>query len=57
VEYAYRYQQDYQIVLWAQADSRETLISSYETIAHLLNLPVGDAQEQTFTVQVVTHHG
>jgi hypothetical protein len=40
VEYAYRYHQDYQAVLWAHAENVETLTSSYTEIATLLNLPV-----------------
>ena len=38
VEYAYRFHQDYQVVLWARAESTEALTSSYVTIATLLNL-------------------
>ena len=53
VEYAYQYHQEYQMVLWVQADSRETLISSYVTIAGLLKLPEKDAQDRTLTVQAV----
>ncbi len=53
VEYAYRYHQDYQVVLWARAESREALISSYVTIASLLRLPEKDAQDQAITVQAV----
>jgi hypothetical protein len=29
LEYAYRFRQDYQAVLWAQADTREAFTSSY----------------------------
>ena len=53
VEYAYRFHQDYQAVLWAHAESTETLISSYTEIATLLNLPVKDAQEQKVITQAV----
>ncbi len=53
VEYAYRYHQDYQVVLWARAESTEALTSSYVTIATLLNLPEHEAQEQEITVQAV----
>ena len=53
VEYAYRFHQDYQAVLWAHAESTETLISSYTEIATLLNLSVKDAQEQTVIIQAV----
>jgi tetratricopeptide (TPR) repeat protein len=62
LEYAYRYHQDYQIVLWARAESTEALIASYMTIASLLRLPEREAQEQDITVQAVkswlqTHQG
>src|SRR6266702_4348869 len=53
VEYAYRYHQDYQVVLWARAESIEALTSSYVTIATLLNLPEHEAQEQKITIQAV----
>src|SRR5271170_493812 len=53
VEYAYRYQQEYQAVLWARAESHETLTSSFVEIAALLELPQKDEQDQTLTVQAV----
>ena len=53
VEYAYRYHLDYQVVLWARAESIEALTSSYVTIATLLNLPEHEAQEQKITMQAV----
>ena len=62
VEYAYRYHQDYKVVLWARAESTEALTSSYDTIASLLNLPEKEVQKQAITVQAVktwlqTHRG
>ena len=53
IEYAYRYHQDYQVVLWARAESQDALTSSYVAIASLLNLPEKEAQEQAITVQAV----
>ena len=53
VEYAYRFQQDYQVVLWARAESTEALTSSYVTIATLLNLPEQESQDQKITVEAV----
>jgi hypothetical protein len=38
LEYAYRYHQDYQAILWARADSPEALVSSYVAFATLLRL-------------------
>ncbi|GLV56312.1 tetratricopeptide repeat protein [Dictyobacter sp. S3.2.2.5] len=52
-EYAYRYHQDYETVLWARAESQDTLISSYIAIAKLLNLPECDAEEQEITIEAV----
>jgi hypothetical protein len=53
VEYAYRYHQDYQAVLWAHAESHETLTSSFVEIATLLDLPQKNEQDQTIIVQAV----
>ena len=36
VEYAHRYQQEYQAVLWVFAETRESLISGYMAIARLV---------------------
>jgi tetratricopeptide (TPR) repeat protein len=62
VEYAYRFHQDYQVVLWARAEDTEALTSSFITIATLLNLAEQKAQDQTITVDAVktwlqTHSG
>src|SRR2546423_4471615 len=53
VEYAYRYRDEYQHVLWVQANTRETLTSSFVTLAGLLNLPEQGAQDQSLTIQAV----
>ena len=53
VEYAYRYAQDYEVVLWARAESTDILTSSYNTIAGLLNLPEQHAEEQEITIRAV----
>ena len=53
LEYAYRYYQDYQAVLWAHAESTEALISSYVAIAKLLRLPEHEAKKQEVIVQAV----
>ena len=53
VEYAHRYHQEYQAVLWARAESHEALTSSFVEIATLLDLPQKDEQDQTITVQAV----
>jgi hypothetical protein len=46
LEYAYRYQHDYQAVLWARADSEDVLFSDFVFIAHVLNLPDKDEPDQ-----------
>ena len=50
VEYAYRYTGDYKTILWARADSRETLVSDFVSIANLLKLPEKDEQDQSRVV-------
>jgi tetratricopeptide (TPR) repeat protein len=62
LEYAYRYHQDYQAILWARAESTEAVVSSYVAISSLLRLPECDAKEQEVIVQAVktwlqTHRG
>ncbi len=53
IEYAYRYRQEYQMVLWAHADTTEALNASYIEIAKVLQLPQKDAQKQEVIVQAV----
>ncbi|MDQ2888143.1 MAG: tetratricopeptide repeat protein [Chloroflexota bacterium] len=53
VEYAYRYHQDYDAVLWAPAETREELLASYSTLATLLNLPERVAGDQEITIAAV----
>jgi tetratricopeptide (TPR) repeat protein len=55
VEYAYQHRQDYQAILWARADTHEALVSGYVEIAHLLNLPHKDEQDQALVVKAVLH--
>lgn len=53
VEYAYQHRQDYQTVLWAQAENAETKASAFTTIATLLQLPEHHANEQEIIVRAV----
>lgn len=53
IEYAYRYGQEYQTVLWVKAETTETLNASYTEIARLLRLSQKDAKEQSVIVQAV----
>jgi hypothetical protein len=40
-------------VLWASAESQEALLSSYNELAILLNLPEREASEQQIIIQAV----
>jgi tetratricopeptide (TPR) repeat protein/DNA-directed RNA polymerase specialized sigma24 family protein len=62
VEYAYRYHQDYQAILWTSAERAESLVSSFVALAGLLHLPEQEAKGHETIVQSVkrwleTHHG
>ena len=46
VEYAYRYHDAYKAILWARADSHETLVSDVVSMVTLLKLPEKDEQDQ-----------
>ena len=51
--YAYRYAQQYSAVLWARAESNDSLTASYSQIAELLKLPERTASEQQITTNAV----
>src|SRR5262249_5287193 len=53
VEYAYRHRAGYQVVVWAKAHSRETLVIDFAAIAKLLSLPERDAEDQNLIVDSV----
>src|SRR2546421_3509116 len=53
VEYAYRYRDEYQFVLWMQANTSEALLANFVALARVLDLPEKDAQEQQITVQAL----
>ena len=55
IEYAYRYRDSYQTVLWARAESRDLLISDYLVMASLLKLPKHNEQDQNKAVKAVIH--
>jgi len=50
VEYAYRYRDEYHIVLWVRAAARVSLIADFVTIAGLLHLPEKDEQDQKIVI-------
>ena len=53
VKYAYKYRDEYKYILWANADSLETLIPDFVAIAKMLNLPNKDAKEQNLVITSV----
>lgn len=52
-EYAYRYRESYQAVLWVRAENIETLNASYSELAVLLNLSEQQEQNQDALVLAV----
>ncbi len=53
VEYAYRYRESYEAVLWARADSVDLLTSDFLLIAALLKLPQRNDPDQSVVVKAV----
>lgn len=53
IEYAKRHRGEYQAVLWAVAESRESLISDFVNIASVLKLPEMNAQDHNLVVRAV----
>ncbi len=53
VEYAYRYSERYETVLWATASSRHTLVADFMKLASLLDLPAPNEQEQDIVIAEV----
>lgn len=53
VKYAYQYWDEYKYILWANADSYDTLILDFIAIANMLNLPNKDAKEQNLVITSV----
>ncbi len=53
LEYAYRHMQNYQALLWARADSRDSLVASFLQMADALVLPERDEQNQSAVVAAV----
>ena len=53
LEYAYRYYQHYDAVLWTRADTQEALISGFVVFASLLELPEQEEHDQLKIVQAV----
>ncbi len=55
VEYAWRYRQEYQTVLWSRADTREALFSGYAAFARHLGLPEKEENDQMIILRAVLY--
>lgn len=55
IEYAYRYAEEYEAVLWIRADSSETLMSDFAALSTILDLklPVQQEHDQQYVVSMV----
>jgi len=53
LEYAYRYRDEYQAVMWIKADTQENLLSDMLFLASLLDLPEKNAQDQAVTMAAI----
>ncbi|HLZ61583.1 MAG TPA: FxSxx-COOH system tetratricopeptide repeat protein [Ktedonosporobacter sp.] len=53
IEYAYRFREHYHDILWAQADSREVLVSSYLVLAQHLRLRERAEKDQFKVLEAV----
>jgi tetratricopeptide (TPR) repeat protein/DNA-binding XRE family transcriptional regulator len=54
IEYSYRYANDYTAIFWIRAETSESIISSFLTIAQIINLPEKQEQDQSRVVAAVT---
>jgi tetratricopeptide (TPR) repeat protein len=55
IEYGYRHQEHYRTVLWARADTPETLFADFVNFADLLKLPGSKEQDQKYTINAVKY--
>lgn len=55
LEYAYRYQQEYQALFWIKADTRENMVTDILALASLLHLPEQGNQDLPLTLMMVKH--
>jgi tetratricopeptide (TPR) repeat protein len=53
IEYAYRYRDEYQAILWVNASSREAFTADFVNLATLLDLPERLEKDQEFVVRAV----
>ncbi|MHC5674660.1 DUF7779 domain-containing protein [Nostoc sp.] len=62
IEYAYRYRQECQLILWAKASEKPELVLGFVRLAELLNLPVSQEKDENLVIAAVkqwlaTHKG
>lgn len=55
VEYTYRYQDEYEAVLWVGAETRLSLFTNFVKLAAVLQLPTKDTQDQEQVAVAVKH--
>ncbi|WP_440955876.1 FxSxx-COOH system tetratricopeptide repeat protein [Methanosarcina sp. Mfa9] len=53
IEYTYCYNDEYKFILWVKADSDDSIISDFVSVAKILDLPVKDDSDQNLVVSVV----
>ena len=53
VEYAYRYADEYEAVLWIRADSTEDLMSDFAALTLVLDLPAQHQRDQQYAISIV----
>jgi len=56
LEYAHRYQADYELVWWFAAEESTSVFSGFSALARELDLPEHDASEQIVVVQAVLRY-
>ncbi len=53
VEYAFCYREEYEFILWVQADTSDTLFAHFAEIAKFLNFPEDSAQDRKTTISII----
>ena len=53
IEYAYRYREEYQEILWVRASEEVELVSGFLEIARLLKLPVSEEKDESLVIAAV----
>jgi tetratricopeptide (TPR) repeat protein/transcriptional regulator with XRE-family HTH domain len=56
IEYAHRHREEYQIIIWADAETRDTLISDFVMMANVLNLFEKDDQDWRRSIEAVKRY-